>query len=261
MPAWHPFPHDAAAYDRPPAALKRVWARLHAGDAEPLPNDARLLDAWRTFHAGDFERAVGLGLEAVAAGAPAGLTVANKAQALYATYLEPSERVREALFLEVVERAQRRTGDDRRDANAWYSLAYALGRYSQGVSVARALAEGIGARVKLALDTTIRLSPQHADAWIALGAFHAEVIDKVGSLLGRTQGASRDAGLAAFKTGLRLNPTSAIGMLEYARGLVMLEGEKRLAEATRLTQAAAACEPLDAAERLDVDRARTELEE
>ena len=36
------------------------------------------------------------------------------------------------------------------------------------------------------------------------------MIDKVGSLLGRTQGASKDAGLAMYKTALKLNPTSAI---------------------------------------------------
>ena len=67
-------------------------------------------------------------------------------------------------------------------------MAYALGRYSQGISVAKALAQGLGGKVKNALETTIKLAPKHADAHIALGAFHAEVIDKVGSLLGRTPG-------------------------------------------------------------------------
>ena len=58
MARWQPFPHDASAYDRAPAALKRLWPRLHAGDAEPLPEDAAVLAAWRAFHAGQFERAV-----------------------------------------------------------------------------------------------------------------------------------------------------------------------------------------------------------
>ena len=121
---------------------------------------------------------------------PSGLTVANQAQALYATHLEPSERTRQALLLEVARRAEDRTVEDPSDPNGWYSMAYALGRYSQSISVAKALALGLGARVKGALETTIRLSPKHADAYIALGTFHAEVIDKVGSLLGRSQGAS-----------------------------------------------------------------------
>ena len=140
-------------------------------------------------------------------------------------------------------------------------MAYALGRYSQGISIAKALAQGLGAKVKTALETTIQLAPKHADAHIALGAFHAEIIDKVGSLLGRTQGASKDAGIVHYKTALKLNPTSAIAMVEYANGLVMLEGEKRMKEATKLYEDAAATEPLDATERLDVEMAKAELED
>ena len=131
----------------------------------------------------------------------------------------------------------------------------------QGISVAKALVQGLGTKVRNALETTIKLAPKHADAHIALGAFHAEVIDKVGSLLGKTQGASKDAGLKMFKEALKLNPASAIARVEYANGLVMLEGEKKMKEAEKLYQAAAECEPMDAMERLDVEMARTELEE
>ena len=41
----------------------------------------------------------------------------------------------------------------------------------------------------------------------------------------------------------------------------MLEGEKRLKEATGLYEDAAACVPLDAMERLDVEMAKSELED
>jgi hypothetical protein len=50
-------------------------------------------------------------------------------------------------------------------------------------------------------------------------------------------------------------------MIEYANGLVMLEGDKRMKEATRLYEQAAASEALDATERLDVDMARMELQD
>ena len=96
--------------------------------------------------------------------------------------------------------------------------------------------------MKAALETAIKLQPRHADAHIALGAFHAEVIDKVGALLGRTQGASRDQGLQMYKTALKLNPVSAIAMVEYANGLVMLEGDKKMKEAEKLYADAAACD-------------------
>jgi tetratricopeptide (TPR) repeat protein len=261
MAKWTAFPHDADAYTFDTAALKKKWARLHAGDAEPLPKDDRVLAAWALFHAGEFQKAAEAGLKAHAAGAVAGMTAANKAQAIYATYLEKSEKNRLALLLEVSERAEKRTREDPDDANAWYCMAYALGRYSQGISIAKALSQGLGTKVRHALETTIRLSPKHADAHIALGAFHAEVIDKVGSLLGRTQGASKDAGLASYKAALKLNPGSAIARVEYANGLVMLEGEKRMKEATALYEEAAASEPMDATERLDVEMAKAELED
>ena len=257
MAPWTAFPHDAADYAYDTAALQKNWARLHAGDAEPLPTDAKVLAAWALYHAGEFQKAAEAGLKADANGA--GITVANKAQAIYANYLETSEKAKLDLLMEVAERAEAQIGSDPKNANAYYFMAYALGRYSQGISITKAFAQGLGSKVKSALETAIRLAPEHADAHIALGAFHAEVIDKVGSLLGRTQGASKDAGLAMFKTALKLNPSSAIAMVEYANGLVMLEGEKKMKEATQLYEDAAAATPMDAMERLDVEMAKAEL--
>jgi len=259
--SWTAFPFDAAPYRHDAAPLETLWPRLHAGDVEPWPDDARVVAAWCAFHAGDFEAATQQGLSAQAAGAKGGLTVANKAQALYATYLEDHEDTRRTLLLEVADRAARHTRSNPADPNGWYSLAYALGRHAQSLSIGMALAQGIGLRVRYALETTLRLAPRHADAHIALGAFHAEVIDKVGALLGLAQGASRDAGVAAFRTALRLQPSSPIAMIEAARGFVMLEGPRRQEEATRLLEAAAAQVPLDAAEHLDVERAKAELED
>ena len=190
MAKWTAFPYDNAAYRYDAAALKKHWARLHAGDAEPLPKDAKVLAAWALFHAGEFQKAVDAGLKA----GGAGITVANKAQAIYANYLEKSEKTKLEMFLEVAERAEAQAEAEPKNANAYYWQAYALGRYSQGISVAKALAQGLGGKVKGALETAIKLAPKHADAHIALGAFHAEVIDKVGTLLGRTQGAEQARG-------------------------------------------------------------------
>jgi tetratricopeptide (TPR) repeat protein len=257
MAKWTAFPHDNADYTYDAAALKKKWTRLHAGDAEPLPKDDKVLAAWALFHAGEFQKAYDAGLKAGAAG----ITVANKAQSIYANYLEKSEKTRLAMFMEVSERAEAQQAEDPKNPNAYYWQAYALGRYSQGISVAKALAQGLGSKVKHALETAIKLQPKHADAHIALGAFHAEVIDKVGALLGRTQGASKDQGLLMYKTALKLNPNSAIAMVEYANGLVMLEGDKKMKEAEKLYADAAAFDPADAMERLDVEMAKAELED
>jgi len=257
MAKWTAFPYDAAAYRHDAAGLKKHWARLHAGDAEPLPKDDKVLAAWALFHAGDFQKACEAGLKA----GGAGLTVANKAQCIYANYLEKNDKTKLALFMEAAERAAAQQQAEPKNPNAWYWQAYALGRYGQGISVAKALTQGLGVKVKAALETTIQLAPKHADAHIALGSFHAEVIDKVGKLLGRTQGADAATGLRMYERALALNPTSAIARVEYANGLVMLEGDKRMRQAEQLYAEAAACQAMDAMERLDVEMARAELEE
>lgn len=257
MGKWAPFPHPGE-FDFSPADVRARWARLHAGDAEPLPADEAVLQAWTLFHRGEFQKAAEAGLKA----GGQGVTVANRATCIYATYLEKKEKVRLELFQQVAHSAQQQAQREPRNASAFYLQGYALGRYSQAISVAKALAQGLGGKVKESLEQAIRLSPRHADAHIALAAFHSEVIDKVGPLIGgMTYGAKKETGLKLFEEGLRLHPQSAIGLIEYANGLVMLEGESRMAEATELYERAAASTPCDAKERLDVALAQAELQE
>ena len=255
MAKWTEFPY-VGDYQFDAASVKKHWARLHGGDAEPLPGDARLLDAWALFHNGEFQQAMEAGLKI----GLSGITLANKAACVYATYLEQGEKNRLDMYREVAERAEAHATQDPNNPNAFYWHAYALGRYSQGISVAKALAQGLGTKVKGALEHTIALQPRHADAHIALGAFHAEVIDKVGTLIGgMTYGARKEVGLTLFQEAMRINLQSALAMVEYANALLMLEGDQKMKEATRLYRQAAAVKPLDAAERLDVEMAKAEL--
>ena len=256
MAGWTAFPY-AGSYRFDAEAVSRQWARLHAGDAEPLPRHPAVLRAWALCHEGAFEQATEAGL--LAGGD--GITVANKAMTLQATYLETREKTRLDLLLEVAAQAERQAQEQPDNPNAWYWLAIALGRYSQGISVAKALAQGLGTQVRSALERAIALQPAHADANIALGLFHAEVIDKVGALIGgMTYGANRETGVRLLREGLRLN-RSPLAMLEAAHGLLMLQGDEVRPEAQALYEEAAGFEPVDAIERLNVERARVELQD
>lgn len=277
---WISFPHADKAYDYAGAALKKHWARLHKGDCEPFP-DAALLkklvkahpdleatggtdkaaaalqDAWRAYHRGDF----GVAVEGGLALGPVGYNVANKAANIYATYLETDKDRRLQLLSEAARRAEDLQSIAGTLPNAWYLHAQALGRYGQGLSVAKALAEGLGGKVRASLEKTIAVEPKHADAHIALGAYNAVVVKQLGALVGSlTYGASKETGMKHFETGLKLNPGSAIGRIEMANGLVMLFGKSRIGEATGLYKEAAGSEPADAMERLDVELARSEIE-
>lgn len=255
---WTKFPHADKRFVYTPATLKKSWDRLHKGDAEAFPKSDAVISAWIAFHAGEFQKAAELGAEA----GVDGINVANKSQAIYANYLETQDKRKLDLFEEVAERGEQLQRDQPKNANAYYWQAYALGRYAQGISIVKALAQGIGGKVKSALETAIKLAPKHADAHIALGAYHAEVIDKVGAMIGGlTYGAKKDSALKNYQTALKLNPDSAIARIEYANGLVMLDGKKALKQAEQLYAEAAACEPIDAMEMLDVEQARAEMED
>lgn len=254
---WKKFPHPDKAFSYPGAALRKNWERLHRGDCEPFPDNAKVEAAWRSHHAGDFGQAVDLGL----ACGMAGYAAANKAAIVYASYLESDDDRRRKLLLDAAQRCEEQQQAMPGYANAWYLHAYALGRYSQSISVVKALAEGLGGKIKNSLTQAIKLEAKHADAHIALGAYHAEVIDKVGALVGGlTYGAKKSIGVDHFESALKLNPDSAIARIEYANGLVMMFGNSRLKDAERLYQEAAACTPVEAMEWLDIETARNEIE-
>jgi tetratricopeptide (TPR) repeat protein len=254
---WVAFPHPDKAYAHDAAGLRKLWARLHRGDCEPLPKDAGTLDAWRHYHAGAFADAVAAGRKA----GGAGINAAVKAQMIYANYLEQSAKAKLDLLQEAAGWAEARRREAPKDANAHYLYAYSLGRYSQGISIAKALAQGYGGKIKDALTTALRLEPKHADAHIAYGSYQSEIIDKVGGIVaGVTYGAKKDSALEHYQKALKLNPDSAIARIEYANGLIMLFGKGRMADAEKLYKEAAACKPADAMERLDVELARAELE-
>lgn len=250
-PCAHAGPHLQAG------DLLAHWSRLHRGDAEPPPHDPGLIEGWLLFHNGDFEAAAEHGLRL----GGEGLTLANKAACIHASHVETQESARLQRWLDAAARARQQQDGAPDNPNAWYWQAYALGRYSQGISVTKALAQGLGGQIRQALDRTLALAPSHADAHLAMGSFHAEIIDKVGELIGgMTYGARKEAGLAHYARALALNPDSPITLAEVAQGWSLLEGEAALDRATALLERAAAAEPLDAMERLYVASARMALQ-
>nr|WP_315463726.1 hypothetical protein [uncultured Rhodoferax sp.] len=254
-PVWDPYPYvhqQSFGSDNLPAQ----WPRLHAGDQEPLPQNDEVLQAWALYHRGEFETAFRAGRLLGAEG----YAVANKACLIQADFLARSEAARLKLYFDTAERAKAHMAAAPDNANAHYFYGYALGRYSQGTSVAQALAKGYGEKIKTAFETAIALSPDHADAHIALGTFHAEVIDKVGALIGNmTYGAKRETALHHFRTGVALIPRAAMALTEYARGLLMLDMQEFESEAMCLYEQAAAVQPMDAMEHLAVLQVQAEL--
>lgn len=253
---WADFPYENEAFAYPGKKLAGAWATLHRGDTEPLPDSDELQEAWRRFHAGDFAGAAQLadeiGLQAHA--------VANKASGIYADYLEEDEDRKVAIYQAGIERAEKAISAYPEDANAHYFHAFLLGRYSQSISVARALAQGLGGKIRNSLKAALELSPNHAEAHTAMGLYHAEIIDKVGRMVGRlTYGASPDQALKHFERALEITPEAPIALIEYGNGLYLLFGDQRLDDSNAAFEKAAAIEPIDAMQCLDVEYAKASI--
>jgi len=277
---WAAFPHDAKAYAYPGDALKKAWPKLHAGDAEPFPDDKRaaalikaagkaapkldaatvataLQDAWRAFHAGDFKAAFDAG-EALG---PIGASVAVKAIGIHATYLVKDEADKLKRFEQAAKLAEAAVKALPVEANSHYRHAFALGRYSQGLSIAKALKQGIAGKVRDSLDAALELAPKHAEAHTALALYHAEIIGKIGAMIGGlTYGAKASEAEKHIKEALKLTPASPIAHIEHGNVLMLLYGDRKEDAAAAAYEKAAGLKPLDAMEALDAAYARSEIE-
>ncbi len=262
------------------AGLRSRWERLHRGDCEPWPDAQRierlagkerafaafleryagpealareLQSAWEEFHAGEFRAAIEHGERLGALGA----SVANKAAAVCTLYAPAGAPEALATLEAAVTRAEAAVETLPDYPNAHYLLALVLGRYSQRISILKALAEGLAGRVRSHLERTLKLEPRHAEAHLAFGLYHAEIIGKLGALAAAlTYGASRDAALEHFGRAARLAPDSPIVLMEHANGLLLLDAQRNRDEARALYREAAALAPADAMERLDIERAQ-----
>lgn len=278
--AWTRFPHDAKAFAYPGDALKKAWPKLHAGDCEPWPDDKRaasllkaagkaapeldaanlaaaLQDAWRAFHAGDFQAA----FEAGETLGPVGASVAVKAIGIHATYLVENEAEKLKRFERAAKLAEAAVKALPDEANSHYRHAFALGRYSQGLSIAKALKQGIAGKVRDALDAALELAPKHAEAHTALALYHAEIIGKVGAMIGGlTYGAKASEAEKHIKEALRLTPASPIAHVEHGNVLLLLHGDRKEDAAAAAYEKASRLKPQDAMETLDAAYARSEIE-
>ena len=251
--SWAAFPHDAKGFAYAGDALKKAWPKLHAGDSEPWPDAKRAAALLAAAGKAAHDAGVALG--------PAGTSVAVKALGIHATYLIDDDAERLRRFEQAAKLAEAATKALPDEANSHYRYAFALGRYSQGLSIAKALKAGIAGKVRTALDTTLEMEPKHAEAHTAMALYHAEIIGKVGAMIGGlTYGAKTAEADKHIKTALKLTPDSPIAHIEHGNVLMLLHGDKQEDAAAAAYEKAAKLKPADAMEALDAAYAKSQLE-
>ncbi len=257
MNNWKPYPHDNQDYDYSLDELHRNWGALHRGDHEAWPDDVAVQAIWQHYHAGRF----GDVIEAGAAHGPLAFAPHCKAMVIYADHIEEDENIQQDIYQQAVSIAEQAVHDHPDDANAHYLHAFALGRYAQSISIAQALRQGLGGKIGASLKNCVELCPDHSEAHLALGLYHAEIIDKVGKMVGKmTYGASEDKALQHLEQALELNPEAPITQIEYGNGIYVLYGDKRIDDANDAYRKAAESSPRDAIEKLDQEFAASEVD-
>lgn len=243
-------------FDLSGGALKKSWAALHRGNLEPFPGPARVRKAWQSYHEGRFG-------DAVRAGEKHGdecLLPAAFAATMYAHYLENDEDKKLDRFEHAVDLAERAAEFDPDSANAHFMLAVVLGRYSQFINILEALAKGIAPRVKESLAECLEIEPEHAEAHAALAAWHAEIVDTLGSMLASLRfGAKRKHAEEHFDTAIELCPESPFPYIEKANGLAVMYGDDSEDEIRELLETAVNMTPGDAMQALDIGQAQAQL--
>ncbi len=278
---WAKFPYDTKAFELAGDKLKKAWPALHAGDGEAFPDEKRatallkvagkaapkgvdaaelaerLQDAWRAFHRGDFQQAFEIG-EALG---PIGASVAVKAIGIHATYLVEDENEQLKRYEQAGKLAEAAIAALPADANSHYRYAFAMGRYSQGISIAKALKMGLAGKVREQLEATLKIDSKHAEAHTALALYHGEIIGKIGALIGgMTYGAKSAEAEKHIQAAIKLTPDSPIAHIEHGNLLLLLHGAKKEDAAAGAYEKASKIKPKDAMEKLDVDYAKAQIE-
>ncbi len=229
--------------------------RVNTLNSEIIITAGDLLDAWLAYHNGNFSEAVHLGRSLSGKGLP----VVIRAVVAYTDYVCEDDKTTERLLNMAYEYGIETSMSAHFDYNCEFTTAVAMGRYSQSISITKALHQGLGGKIKKRLATVIEHQPDHAEAHIALALYHAEIINKVGATLGGiTYGARSKSALKHCEHGLSLAATP-INLIEAGNVYILLKGKDAVAKATELYEQAAAIEPLDCVQALDVDFAQSQL--
>src|SRR3990167_10499905 len=97
---------------------------------------------------------------------------------------------------------------------------------------------GLAGKVRSSLDKTLALDPKHAEAHTAMAIYHAEIIGKIGALIGgMTYGAKASEAEKHIAQALKLTPDSPIAHVEHANLLLLRSEEKKETAAAKIGRA------------------------
>ncbi|GBF07396.1 hypothetical secreted protein containing TPR-like repeats [Deinococcus aerius] len=157
---------------------------------------------------------------AAALNTSAGFALAAEATTAGAS-LSPDNQ-KKGLFEKAQGYAKQAIALDKNNADAYFELARAQGRLAQFVGILQSL--NLAGDVRKNLDQAIRLRPNMAGAYVALGLWHANLVSKGGAATFLT-GAKKNQIVPNFEKAIALEPNVAVHRIEYANAL-LLQGNR-----------------------------------
>ncbi|MEW6420096.1 MAG: hypothetical protein AB1511_00010 [Deinococcota bacterium] len=198
-----------------------VLATAVSASAQSLQSAQRLYDQ------GNWQEAAAT---AAALNTSAGYALAAEATTAGASVSPDNQK--KALFEKAQGYARQAIALDKNNADGYFELARAQGRLAQFVGILQSL--NLAGDMKKNLDQAIRLQPNMAGAYVALGLWNANLVSKGGAATFLT-GAKKSQIIPNFEKAIALEPNVAVHRIEYANALLLI-GNKAGA-ATQLQKA------------------------
>ncbi|KZY31993.1 hypothetical protein A3754_13685 [Alcanivorax sp. HI0083] len=236
------------------------------GDYQVL--EARSLQVWRKFFAGDFQEAREEGLKL----GPIGKIPALFSQLMYAIYLADRQSTKYMMLQDVANQAQEyfddmeEAADDPAVAPIVASVklgyAYAIARIAEESPVPIVVARRYIGKIKNSAEEVVEIMPEQPLAHAFRAGVDAGIMRRVGKFTGRmTYGARTTTVEESFADALKLAPDIPIVNYEYANALIYMNRKRDLNEAISYLEKAMKIRPEFSMDALDVMYSYKRLQE
>ncbi len=180
-------------------------------------------EAFQAYADGDFLSAADIGEKL---NSSEGFALASKSLNIHLQYIV-GEKGNEAMIERSMKLAQKAIETDPGNAEAYLRLTQAIGLHVKTLSRLEKASGGYAKKTREPLEMALEIDPEFVPALFSLGRWHAGIITRVGSLVGRvTFKARKKEAIKAFEKALELAPHMKLVHLEYAIGLHELSKTK-----------------------------------
>lgn len=255
--------------------LRRHWSILHSNDSIPWPSSesvknqltpflANIVDntalpdnfngnfgevanslqeAWRLFHAGQYQASYKLSSTL----GVAGLIPKLRSLAIYHHYFESDKKQRKKTFAALIREIDSLQKRYHLEDPAIYLLkAFAIGRYGQEINPISAFAKGLGGKLKRNIYRAAELAPENSEALMFKAVFDAEAIRYAGGVTSKMlYGASKKRSLDNFERALSRSPKNTALLLEFGKACLHICKKKQRSKGYELLQNLVRMKPTD----------------